>query len=42
MDAVHHVATTYIFMLQEAHPLNTVVFNFAEEYCNLELLNVTR
>jgi len=40
MDALHHVATTYIFMLQEAHPLNTAVFNFPEDCCNMELLNV--
>jgi hypothetical protein len=41
MDAFHHVATTYIFMLKEAQPLNTAVFNFPADCCNMELLNVT-
>jgi hypothetical protein len=41
MDALHYVSITYIFMLQEAHPLNTTVFNFSEDCCNMELLNVT-
>jgi len=41
MDALLHVAITYIFSLQEAHPLNTAAFNFSEDCCNMELLIVT-
>jgi hypothetical protein len=40
IDALHHVATTHIFMLQEAHLPNTAVFNFPKDCCNMKLLYV--
>jgi hypothetical protein len=37
---LHHVAATFVFVLQEEHPLNAVVIHFQENSCNTELLNI--
>jgi hypothetical protein len=37
---VHHIVATFIFVLQETHPLNAVIIHFLENSFNTELLNI--
>jgi hypothetical protein len=39
---LHQVVTIFVFVLQEAHPLNVAVIRFPENSCNTGLLNVPR
>jgi hypothetical protein len=40
VEVLHHVAATFIFMLQEAHPLNAAIIHFPENSSNMEMLNI--
>jgi hypothetical protein len=38
-EVLHSIVATFVSLLQEAHPQNTVVIHFIENSCNMKVLN---